>query len=181
MTTPTNKVETGEMSEAEAEEAFGDDAADGVGDRMGEKLSHAIEGVPEWASIPPNFAIPPGKRLGWMRFRSEWTDAPMKGDRWCMMWPLSEAEEKIAYKRSNGDASRAIAELTKASIRLIDGAKVDRTGASGPGNVAIFWAEVGTKMRQMLQNYYLKTHTLTPEEQQDFFANCFVVTTAVAG
>lgn len=82
---------------------------------------------------------------------------------------LSESEEKIAYKRSGGDSTRAIAELTKMSIRLIDGVKADRTGATGPGNVNIFWAEIGTKLRQMLQNYYLRTHTLSQEEQTDFF------------
>lgn len=179
------KIEVGEMSDEEAAAAFGEepeaDDGDGVGERMEKKLGGTTEGVPEWAALPPNFVIPPGKRCGWMLFRAEWTDAPTKGDRWVMMWPLSEAEEKLAYKRSGGESAKAIAELTKATIRVIDGVKADRTGASGPGNVNVFWAEIGTKLRQMLQNYYLKTHTLSAEEQQDFFANCFVVTTAVGG
>lgn len=185
--TTAEKIEVQELSEEEAADAFGepapdDDGDETAGDRINAKLAKAgIEGVPEWASLPPNFVIPPGKRCGWMLFRAEWTDAPTKGDRWCLMWPLSESEEKIAYKRSNGESSRAIVELAKASIRVIDAVKVDRTGASGPGNVNIFWADIGTKLRQMIQNYYLKTHTLSSEEQQDFFANCFVVSTAVAG
>jgi len=189
---PTEKkIEVAELSAAEAEAEFGDGASeDGeettAGERIAARLATPatgakIEGVPEWASIPPGFEIPPGKRCGWMLFRAEWTDAPAKGDRWCMMWPLSEAEEKIAYKRSNGEATKAIAELTKASLRIVDGVKADRTGTSAPGSVGVFWAEIGTKLRQMLQNYYLKTHTLSSEEQQDFFANCFVVTTAVGG
>lgn len=168
------------MSEEEAEAAFGD----GIGTTIPQienRLAEPVEGVPEWATLPPGFQIPPGKRLGWMRFRAEWTEAPQKGDRWCLMWTLSEAEEKAAYKRCAGDSTRALLELAKATIRVVDGVKADRTGAPGPGNVNAFWAELGVKLRQMIQNYYLKTHTLSPEEQQDFFANCFVVTTAVAG
>lgn len=176
------KIQVEEVDEAEAAAEFGEDSPDdGPSERIGRKLEGTTEGVPDWAALPPGFAIPPGKRCGWMLFRAEWTDAPQKGDRWVMMWPLSESEEKLAYKRSNGESARAVAELTKATIRVIDGVKADRTGAIGPGNVNAFWAEAGTKLRQMMQNYYLKTHTLSVEEQQDFFANCFVVTTAVGG
>jgi len=181
METNEEKIEVGEMSEAEAAAAFGEDD-DTAGERIESKLANErTEGVPEWAELPPGFDIPPGKQCGWMLFRAEWTDSPDKGDQWCMMWPLSEAEEKIAYKRSGGDPTRAITELAKCTIRVVNGVKADRTGASGPGNVNIFWAGLGTKLRQLIQNYYLKTHTLSSEEQQDFFANCFTVTTAVGG
>jgi hypothetical protein len=184
------------MSDAEAAAAFGDEDSppviagegadfddDAPEPTADERIASApvVEGVPEWAELPPGFAPPPGKRLGWMRFRADWTDAPQKGDRWCMMWTLSESEEKMAYKRSGGDSARVVMELAKATIRVIDGVKADRTGAMGIGSVNIFWAELGTKCRQMVTNYYLKSHTLSAEEQQDFFANCFVVTTAVAG
>lgn len=179
----TIKVDT--ISDAEADAEFGSDYQDDQSlsavEKLDKKIASSVEGLPDFASLPEGFVIPPGKRCGWMKIRAEWTDAPELGDRWCMMWPVSEAEEKIAYKRSQGDQMKAMAELTKASIRVIDGVRVDRTGATGPGNVHMFWAQMGTKMRQMMQNYYLKTHTLSQEEQQDFFANCFVVTTAVAG
>ena len=103
---PTEKkIEVAELSAAEAEAEFGDGASeDGeettAGERIAARLATPttgakIEGVPEWASIPPGFEIPPGKRCGWMLFRAEWTDAPAKGDRWCMMWPLSEAEQSF--------------------------------------------------------------------------------------
>jgi len=183
--TTEEKIEVSDISTAEADAEFGvgeyeDEGT--AGDRIKSRLADgAVDGIPDWASVPPNFAIAPGRRCGWMLFRADWTDAPDKGDRWCMMWPLSESEEKLAYKRSGGDSVRAITELTKASIRLVDGVAANRTGSIGPGSVGVFWAEIGTKLRQMLQNYYLKTHSLSPEEQQDFFANCFVVTMAKGG
>lgn len=141
-----------------------------------------VEGMPNWASLPPNFPIPPGKRLVWVLFRADWTDTPAKGDRWCLMWQLSLAEEKAAYKRAQGQGEhRALEELTQQTIRVIDGVRVDRTGTLGPGNVAIWFAEVGTRCRQLLENAYLQTHTLNKAQLTDFFANCFVTNTSTTG
>lgn len=194
--TDEKKIVVGEVSEEDAAAALGEkpqeelveaeeaEEEEGAPKPMSfdEKLAGPrIEGLPEFASLPPGFVIPPGKRCGWMLFRAAWTDAPEKGDRWCMMWPLSEAEEKNAYKRTAGEGHRSIAELTKASIRIIDGVKADRTGPMSVGSVNMFWAQMGVKCRQLMMNYYLKTHTLSPEEQQDFFGSCFVVSTAVGG
>jgi hypothetical protein len=196
---PSKKIEANDMSEAEEKAVFGepeepvdevteqdeetdDEKPKTAQERIAAKASaEPIEGLPEFASLPKGYEIPPGKRCGWMLFRAEWTDAPAKGDRWVMMWPLSVAEEKMAYKRSQGDSTQAVNELAKATIRLIDGHKADRTGTVCPGSVNIFWAEIGTKLRQMIQSYYLKTHQLSLEEQQDFFSNCFVVTNAAVG
>lgn len=191
MNQTTGQPAVREMSEVEQAVMFGETEVEAdaeleetsVLEQMEDKITGAseVEGVPEWATLPLGFKIPPGKRLGWMKFLAEWTDTPQKGDRWIMMWNLSESEEKVAYKKAGGETQRAIAELAKATLRVIDGVKADRTGASGPGNVAILWAELGTGLRQIVMNYYLKTHTLSPEAQQLFFANFFVVTTAAAG
>lgn len=116
-----------------------------------------------------------------MRFRAEWTDAPQKGDRVMVLWSLTEAEEKLAYKRSGDDTRSTIAELSKQSIRAIDGCKADWTRASVPGAVHILWNDLGTRCRQQIMNWYLKSHTLTSEQQQDFFVNCFAVRSAVGG
>lgn len=177
------KVDVTELSDEEAADAFGedDDGERSVPKGMDEKMGERVEGLPDFASLPQGFEIRQGKRCGWMLFRAEWTETPEKGDRWCMMWTLSASEEKAALKKAAGDQTKALDELAKATIRLIDGARADRTGGSGKGAVHIFWAELGTKCRQMITSYYVKTHTLNADERADFFANCFVVTTAVGG
>ena len=38
------------------------------------------DGAPYWARIPPNFVFPRGKQVIFMRFKSDWTDAPWKGE-----------------------------------------------------------------------------------------------------
>lgn len=136
--------------------------------------------LPAWLALPPDLKIPPDKQIGFMLFRSQWTDRPSKGDRQCLMWPLSDADEKFALKRTRGDMSRGISELAKQMIRAVDGKKIDWAKNSGK-DLENFWDEIGAKCRQQIQNYYLKTHALTKDDQLDFFVNCLVVRTSKVG
>lgn len=138
--------------------------------------------IPEWVIMPkdPNFKIPPGRQLGFLRLRGEWTDTASKGDRQCIVWALTDADEKLALKRTQGDSSRFLAELTKQMIRAVDGQRVDWAKGHST-NVNRWWNEVGAKCRKILQAYYHKTHSLEDVEIADFFANCVAVRTAVGG
>lgn len=142
------------------------------------------DALPDWVTFPPNFRIPPGKDIVFLYFRSKWTDRPEKGDRWCMLWPLSDADEKLAIKRTRGESGRSLSELTKGCIRLIDGKRADWTNNGDPATsypAERFWDEIGARCRQQLQNIYLKTHALSREEQADFLENCVAIRKATAG
>lgn len=176
----TAQEPTPEEAAAVAVDGVGGDEDPGALDRLEQAAADPREvKVPDWAPLPTGFKIQPGKRVSFFRFRAKWTDKPEKGDRWCMVWNLTEAEESASYKRCRGEQSRTFPELAKSTIRVVDGHVADRTGTGGPASVALFWNDIGTACRQLIQNYYLKTHTLNQEEQADFFANCLVVTTAV--
>jgi hypothetical protein len=139
--------------------------------------------LPNWVEFPPGFKIPPNKQVAFMLFRARWTDRPDKGDRWCMMWPLSDAEEKLALRRTRGESSRSLSELAKQMIHLIDGKKADWSKSPGPDSMDVerFWNEIGGRCRQQITNLYVKTHTLSAEDQKDFIENCLVVRTATVG
>lgn len=133
--------------------------------------------IPEWVTLPEGIVLPKGRQLTFVRFRAAWTIRPEKGDRVCVLWPLTEADEKLALKRTRGEALRTIDELTKQIIRVIDGHKADWTGTRTAGTVNMFWDEIGPKCRQQLKNIYAKTHTLDLAETTDFFINCVAVRT----
>ena len=140
--------------------------------------------LPEWVSFPQGFRIPPGKEITFLYFKSSWTDRPDKGDRWILMWPLSDADEKLAIKRTRGESGRTLSEMTKGTIRLIDGKRADWTGnvdAVVAYSVDRFWDELGSKCRQMVTTIYLKTHSLSREEQADFLENCVIIRKAIVG
>jgi len=144
--------------------------------------------IPAWCIFPedPKWKIPPGKQLGVFRFRAAWTDRPDLGDRVCVMFSLSDTEEKLAIKRTRGDNGRTLTEMSKGIIRAMGSPDVplvmaDWTGKLGPGNVDRFWNDIGPKCRVLIQNFYLRTHSLSQEELADFFQNCMVVKSAVAG
>jgi hypothetical protein len=131
--------------------------------------------IPEWVKIPPKMKIPDGQEVGFMLFRAKWTAKPQLGDRQVILWPLTDADEKLAMKRTRGESGRSLTEASKQTIRAIDGVKANWTGAFVLGNVDTFWNDIGPKCRQLVMNFYLKTHTLEVAEQLDFFANCLVV------
>jgi hypothetical protein len=165
--------------------------------------------VPHWAVpyMPPDFRIPRGKEVTFMRFKSAWTDARDKGVltifphkvgqgegacviqreelyRVLVCWPITDAEEKLANKR--GQQGSALNELAKQMIRAVDGRRVDWTGgwAREPEmlvNPEAVWKELGPKCRGPIKTIYHRMHNLTDEELATFLLNCLVVVNAVAG
>jgi hypothetical protein len=135
--------------------------------------------APAWAVIPDGLKVPQGWQLWFVQFRAKLTSTPGKGDRHCVLWNLSEADEKLAAKRAKGDPMRIIDECAKQMIRAVDGAIADWSGNwASPGSIDTFWREIGGKARHKLKELYLKNHTMTTEETADFFENCVAVRTA---
>lgn len=137
-------------------------------------------GAPPWCPLPPDFRIPVGKNVTFMRFRADWTDAPAMGERTVVVWPLTDTEMLLANQLARNDDNRTLEEMAKMSIRCIDGKHPDRTGNPAVGTIAVntFWTQIGEKCRRQIKVNHVKTHTLTTEEQLDFFTSCFVVRTA---
>jgi hypothetical protein len=155
-----------------------DDAEDG-----GEAVD-AQQGVPAWAKVPEGFAFPAGWTVWFIRFPARMTNRPRGGERQCIVWNLSEADEKRASRAARGDGLRIIDEMTKATIRSIDGQRIKlgpsvaaaAVGQSGEdagfANVTTFWTEIGGKCRHQLKSLYLKNHVMEAAENADFFENC---------
>lgn len=136
------------------------------------------DAVPAWCKLPSPFSPPPGRQVLFIRFLAKWTEVPSLGDRTCVLWPLTEADEKLAMKRTRGDAMRTLDEMTKQCIRVVDGHPADWTGHEGPGSVSRFWRDIGAKCRQRLREQYIATHTMNTEESVAFFESCIAVRTA---
>lgn len=137
--------------------------------------------LPEWAdgALDPDLKIPPDTQVTFIRFKAEWTRRKSKGDRIIVVWPITVKEEKIAYKRSRGDSSEVVDQLTMMAIRCIDGQKV--TPERHAMDCGQLWMDLGVACVQMLRNWYARTHSLPMEQKMDFFGNCIVVRSAVAG
>ncbi len=169
-------VEVKELDEEEAAKAF--EEGDDIQQEEPEDDDPLAAGgdVPEWATIPPGVKMPqPGVQIAFLRIPARWTTNPSKGDRWCMCAPIGETEERLAYNRARGDQVRSVHELAKATIRVIDGHKADWSAdLNKPGAVAAFWSGIGAKGRQVVRNYYQRTHTVSEEEALDFFGKHFV-------
>ena len=132
------------------------------------------QGTPSWAKVPAGFSFPPGWTIWFVRFPAKLTNLPKGEDRTCILWNLSESDEKRASKLARGDGIRIIDEMTKAMIRSVDGKKISLapTSEDGFGNVTQFWNEIGGKYRQQLKGIYLKTHVMDAAENADFFEHC---------
>jgi hypothetical protein len=132
--------------------------------------------LPDFVTFPEGFRVPPNKEVAVMVFEAHWTDRPDKGKRWCLLWGLSDADEKLALKRTRGESARTIGELSKQTIRIIDAKRADWTKTLAGGyDVERFWDEIGPKCRQRIQDFYLKMHSLKKEELDFFFENCLFV------
>lgn len=144
-----------------------------------EEQAAEVEGAaPDWVVLPPDLKIPPGRVVAFLMFRAHWTDTPNKGDRQCVVWNLTDTDEKLALKRSaSGDAMTIAGELSRQAIRAVDGVKVNWMQPTGPGSIDQFWREIGSKCRQMVTRWYTQNHMLTQAEQTDFFENCVVLRT----
>jgi len=170
------RVSGGTMTEDEAKAIF-DGQGPEIPEASGTIDAEGSEGKPEWADIPEGLKLPIGESIAFIRIPGKWLRG--KGDRVCIVWPITELEERTAYARARGDSVRAVSELSKVCIRAIDGVKADWTGdASHPGNVNKFWDAIGPRGRLMIRNYYVQTHTVNTEDQADFFVNHFCVMTA---
>lgn len=164
---------------ASLDEKVSDEDYDGDEPRI-VTLDSAVE-PPVWAIIPEKFKFPKGKTVYFMRFMADMTDTPNGGDRQCILWNLSMADEDIGLKRTRGDHMRVNRELAMMMIRAVDGHAADWTGAGSrsPGSVRHWMDLIGAKCRQEVQNLYLRTHGLAPEERARFFVDCFAFMNSV--
>lgn len=150
---------------------------------LGLQDTHSNE-APSWALVPPpaSLAMPPGRRIWYLRFPSMFTDRPDKGHelagmpglwRQCLVWGLSPGDESIAIDRAMGDSNRLDIELVKQSIRAIDGHVVDQTGnQSAGGSIDRFWVDLGQRCRNEVKLHYARMSTLTKEQRLLFFVSC---------
>jgi hypothetical protein len=120
----------------------------------------------------PKMRFPKGLDIAFIKIKGTMTAAKQKGDRFIIVWELSDGDEKLAYGRAMGDVNRASNELAKGMVRAIDGTLVDWSGIGGAGNVDELWQDIGAKGRSQLQRLYTQLHVFDREEQEDFFENC---------
>lgn len=181
---PEDPVKVQELEDEEAARAFEEDASSS-GERMADAVAPdaSVTEPPDWAVVPQGLKLPEeGSQIAFIRIPARWTRSPSKGDRVCICWPIGETEERLAYQRSRGDAIRSVSELSKATIRAIDGHRADWSGnMNKPGSVTTFWSDIGPKGRSMIRNYYVRTHTVTDDEALDFFSQHFVSVTVQRG
>lgn len=169
-------------SEAESEETLHDPEAEAEAAPSPAKLPEpAGDEVPDWVVLPAQMKAPRGRQVVFLRFPPALTAAPEKGERQCIVWSLSDGEEKLANDRTNGSSARAPSEFTKQMIRAVDGVMVDWSKARGPGSLDEFWREVGPKGRNLLMRIYTQLHLASEEETRDFFEHCVAVRTVGLG
>jgi hypothetical protein len=131
------------LSEVLAEQAAADRA----------KANAPTNRIPAWCKLPESgeggtpFYFPRGRKLLCVRFRASLTDVPGRGDRSCIIWPLSVGDVRFAADRAQGNASRFNDELVKQGVRVIDGLPVDWSTGGVPNNPDQFWAEIGFAYR----------------------------------
>lgn len=130
---------------------------------------------PPWfprAKIPQGFRFPRGLDVYFIKIRGSLTSMKHKGDRFLILWELSDGDEKLAYGRCMNDLNRAPGELAKQMIRVIDGVPTNWDGMPGVANADQLWSEIGAKGRSQLQRLYSQLHVFDREEQIDFFESC---------
>ena len=142
------------------------------------EMDGAVGELPEWATIPADVKVPPGRRVWYLKFKAAWTVTPDKGDRVCVLWPISDAEENIAAERSGDKRYKLLKETSKMMIRVIDGHKARHTRDGSTGDVTLFWEDIGPKCRQQIMSLYMRSHSLDNAEMMDFLANCMHAGTA---
>jgi hypothetical protein len=154
-------------------------AANNAEDDADEKLASPEGGsFPPWVKIPPGLIYPPGRRIVALNFLAKWTDTPKKGDRQCILWPLSENDERLAYQRTRGESAMAMNELAKQMVRAIDG-HIITWGDGQPSDITVWWTEIGAQCRMLVKNAYTKMHTLEAKDLVTFFTECQAVRSAL--
>lgn len=137
--------------------------------------------IPGWCKLPEAgvdgspFRFPRGRKLLCLRFRAYLTDVPGRGERSCIIWPLSVGDVRFAADRSQGNSARFNDELVKQGIRVIDGQAVDWTTGGVPNNPEQFWSEIGFAYRTQLTRLSNQLNTFNSEELRDFLENCVVL------
>jgi len=134
--------------------------------------------VPDWVVVPAGLRVPRGRQMVFLRFPPSITGDGVKGERQCICWELSDAEEKLAHDRCGGNAARSAVEFPKQMLRAVDGVQADWSRSKGPGSVDEFYREIGPKGRNILGRVYTMLHMTTQDELVDFFENCVAVRTA---
>ena len=171
-----------EEAQIEAEEdaeVLGDGPVDSPLREAADRPPEADHPVIAMVPVPPDLAFPPWKQIGYFLFKPGLTERPDLGNRTCVTWGLSVADERLSKQAARGDSSRTYEELAKRTIRVLDGVRADWTGKGGRGSVNRFWEEIGPKARSFIINAYMQTHTPTAEETADFFVNCTTYRTSV--
>lgn len=137
------------------------------------ELPDESEEWPEWVVVPTGLKVEPGTLVAALLFEADTCKNPAAGDFHCLVWPLKDKEQALAYKRTNGVTERALSELAKGAVRGWNGTRVSWPGGTGqPGDVDVFWEGIGPKGRSMLVEWYLNTHAFTKEERVRFFGRC---------
>lgn len=161
------------------------DAEEGAGeDEFEADVPDDAVQMPAHVVLPPGVVLPKGYQVWFVRFHANLTNTPTKGDRWCVLWNLVEADEKFALKRTMGDHVRTLSECAKQTVRITGFVTDPPTPGNrvnwGLGHHALseFWDGIGGAYRQQLMNMYVKNHTLGAEQAADFFSKCVVVLTA---
>lgn len=149
-----------------------------------------VTGAPPWVRLPDGLRFPRYRTAMFLRFPSAWTHAPNAGlpllaedptalkcappgAKWrqVICWPCSIGDQKLAIGRSMQDPNRYTDELAKQMIRAIDGVVVDHSGLPGTGNVDIFWDQLGS-CRRLVMQIYNQLHSLSREQLTLFFESC---------
>jgi len=160
----------------------GEEESDG---EAGDEHADMNAPLPPWAVLPDGFEMPRGWVVWAILIRGELTNSPKGGDRWCLLWNLTEGDQKRAAKRARGDVGRVIDEMAKGTIRLVGTVADEDRGIEGtgfrsdwggklsePGSVDAFWNAIGAKYQHAIKSLYLKNHTFSAAEQADFFEHC---------
>ena len=170
---PSGRRQTQEPAEEPQEAAAVDDEAD-------LSTRDADEAPPEWAQVPGDgFKLPPdGKEVLYIKIPGSLTDYKGKGDRQCIMWNLTYADEKNALKRCFNDPMRTTDEMTRQMIRAIDGRRVNWASPASPDGIDRWWDEIGIRARMLLKGIFVKRTSASQEERLDFFGNCVVETSS---
>lgn len=134
--------------------------------------------IPDWVDIPSDLVIPRGVQVGFLQFKASWTMYPEKGDRHCIVWSLTDLDERVAFARIKDNFGHSINELSKQMIRAFDGAKADWGSIQGQrGHVNDFLVDIGPKCRALLARWYTRTHQLDSAEVAYFLEHCALVRT----
>lgn len=162
-------------------------AGEGDGEDDSSVMVSSVDELPAWVKVPPAqptdgtapFALPrgKGKQIIAVKIPAAFTDYPEKGDRQCIMWSMTLADERTALRRAQGRRELLAQEFTMQMIRAIDGMSVDWTRRHRAADPLHFYDEIGPKMRAKLENIYQVQHNLTEMEQLRFFGECIALVT----